>query len=127
VSLGWAAVAGADGYELFMATAPGAEPAGPAQGNITGTSATVSGLTNGTTYYFVVRTIMGQFTGGPSSEVSATPQAPVTPPPPPTDGGGGGGGGSWDAMSLLVALASLTAASSRRRVLPGSRAGQDTL
>jgi hypothetical protein len=109
VSLGWAAVAGAESYALFMATAAGAEPATPVQGNITGTSATVSGLTNGTTYYFEVRTNMGQFTGGPSAEVSATPQAPVTPPP-----AGGGGGGAWDAMSALVGLAALSAASRRR-------------
>ncbi|MDO8520864.1 MAG: hypothetical protein Q7S52_02000 [bacterium] len=56
------------------------------------TSSTAVGLTNGTTYYFVVATLdaFGN-TIATSTQVSAIPVAGVTPPPPPPPGGGGGG------------------------------------
>jgi hypothetical protein len=54
-------------------------------------SSTRTGLSNGTTYYFVIRVSDGLgFPIATSTEVSATP---VAPPPPPPSGGGGGGGG----------------------------------
>lgn len=57
VSLSWTAVAGAASYHVYQGTSPTFRSASPVA-STTGTSATVSGLTNGTTYYFVV-TAMG--------------------------------------------------------------------
>ena len=61
-----------------------------------GLSYTASNLTNGTTYYFVVRVIDG--VGNPiatSTQVSGTPTAP------PSGGGGGGGGGGGIITSVI--------------------------
>src|SRR3989344_7952366 len=57
-------------------------------------SATASGLTNGTPYYFVIR-VLDAFSVGiaTSSQVSATPVAVPAPAPASSSGGGGGGGG----------------------------------
>ncbi len=54
-------------------------------------SFTKSGLTNGTPYFFIIKSLAA---GGTvlvySNEATATPTAAVTPPPPPPGGGGGG-------------------------------------
>ena len=85
VSLSWATSAGASGYQVKRSTVSG----GPyvVVGCSAGTSFIDTGLTNGTTYHYVVS---ATYTGGPvaggasanSSQASATPQAP--PPQPPT-------------------------------------------
>jgi len=51
-------------------------------GSPTSTSFTDSGLTNGTTYFYVVSAVNASGASGNSSEVSATPQS--TPPASPT-------------------------------------------
>jgi len=51
-------------------------------GSPTSSSFTDTGLTNGTTYFYVVSAANASGTSGNSSEVNATPQA--TPPGPPT-------------------------------------------
>ncbi|MCI0532623.1 hypothetical protein L0Y49_00205 [bacterium] len=100
--LGWVP----SGYNVGQATVSG----GPysyssSLGNVT--SSTRTGLTNGTTYYFVVR-VEDAFgvSIATSSEVSAMPTAPSPPPPPPSPppsgGGGGGGGGIVAAPSATV-------------------------
>jgi hypothetical protein len=62
-------------------------------GNVT--NFTKTGLTNGTPYFFIVKTYAP---GGTflvySNEATATPNG-VTPPPPPPPSGGGGGSGSY--------------------------------
>jgi hypothetical protein len=90
-SLGWTV----SGYNVGQSTVSG----GPytyssSLGNVT--SSTRTGLTNGTTYYFVIRPedTFGN-TIATSSEVSGVPVAPTpspTPSPSPSGGGGGGGG-----------------------------------
>ncbi|TND00220.1 MAG: PA14 domain-containing protein, partial [Gammaproteobacteria bacterium] len=85
VSLSWSAAAGATEYRIYYGTAagvygPGGDgPGAPITvGNVT--TSTVTGLTNGTTYYFAVSAVN---TGGESSksnEVSAIPVASLSAP-----------------------------------------------
>ncbi|OGZ05304.1 MAG: hypothetical protein A3C13_04760 [Candidatus Lloydbacteria bacterium RIFCSPHIGHO2_02_FULL_50_11] len=82
--LGWTV----SGYSIGHSTVSGGPYTYTAVGNVT--SATVSSLTNGTAYYFVV--VPKDFFGNiiaTSTEVSATPVA-STPSPTPAPGGGGG-------------------------------------
>jgi hypothetical protein len=76
VSLAWNASAGATSYNLKRSTTSGGpytKVASP-----TGTSATDTGLTNGTTYYYVVTAVNGGGESGNSNEASATPSAAST-------------------------------------------------
>ena len=76
VSLSWAAASGATSYNLKRSTTGGGPY--PTVTNITTTSLVVTGLANGTPYYFVVSALnlYGESTN--SSEVSATPAASVS-------------------------------------------------
>lgn len=88
-SLGWTV----SSYNVGQSTVSGGPYTYTSLGNVT--SSTRTGLTNGTTYYFVIRPedAFGNAIAT-SSEVSATPVAPTpTPTPSPSPSGGGGGGG----------------------------------
>lgn len=80
VELNWDTVTGATYYNVYMSTSSlqyGATPLTSAYG----TDYTATGLTNGTTYYFVVRSVsVGE--SGFSNQVSATP---MSVPDAPTD------------------------------------------
>jgi hypothetical protein len=73
VLLRWSAAAGAVTYNVYGSTSPGGESPIPIQTGITGLSTTLSGLTNGTTYYFKVAAVNGAGTGPQSAELSETP------------------------------------------------------
>jgi len=98
VSLSWNASQGflgwtASGYNVGRSTTSGGPYTYSASlGNVT--SSTRTGLTNGTTYYFIVR-VEDAFGNSiaTSSEASAAPAAAPAPTPTPTPTGGGGGGG----------------------------------
>ena len=104
VALSWPASVGASGYHLKRSTVSG----GPyvTVGCPTSTSATDTGLTNGTTYYYVAS---ASFTGGPdaggesanSSQTAATPvtSAPLTPTGLTATPGNGQVGLVWNASS----------------------------
>ena len=89
----WSAVGGASSYTLYYAESSlaGATDLDTRSTgitrvrNITGTSQRVTGLTNGTTYYFVVRAVNadGQQSAA-SVEVSVTPQVSLSVPAAPT-------------------------------------------
>lgn len=71
VTLGWTAAPGATGYTVKRATTSGGTYATIA--TPTTVAYTDSGLTNGTTYYYVVTSVGEAGQGGTSSEVSALP------------------------------------------------------
>lgn len=91
VSLSWTAPASNGGaaiigYHVYLGTSSHGESASPVNTSlITGTSYTVTGLTNGTTYYFTADAVNdADLRSAASAEASATPAAPVTAPGAPT-------------------------------------------
>ena len=117
VQLAWTAVPGATSYNVFQGSSAGGEQPTPVMTSVTGTSATITPLTNGTTYYFIVKAYNATRVSAPSSEVSATPSATST--GGGGSGGGSGGGGAMDLWSLLV-IAALGAARRRKRPSPAT-------
>ena len=83
VVLTWTAVGGASSYNIYEGTVAGGESTTPVQLGIAGTTDTVSGLTNGTKYYFTIAAVNSSGTSAFSNEASDTPSAPVTVTPPP--------------------------------------------
>ncbi|WP_060861571.1 cadherin-like beta sandwich domain-containing protein [Paenibacillus riograndensis] len=77
VTLKWAPVSGATGYKVFASTVPGTYGTALATLGPAADSYSAAGLTNGTTYYFVVKAVNGGGDSAASAEVSATPQAPA--------------------------------------------------
>jgi glucosylceramidase len=75
ISLSWSASSGATSYTVKRSTVTGGPYTNVATG-ITSTSYTNTGLTNGTTYYFVVSAVNSAGSSGNSSQASAVP-APV--------------------------------------------------
>ena len=82
VALSWQAPgsdggAGISGYEIYRGTSPGGESGTPVNASlVAGTSFTVTGLTNGTRYYFTVAAVnKAKLQGAKSGEASATPAA----------------------------------------------------
>lgn len=95
VTLSWTASVGylgwtPSGYTVGRSTVSGGPYSYSSVGNVLTSIRT--GLTNGTTYYFVIRVedAFGNYIAT-STEVSSTPVASYIPPA----GGGGGGGGGW--------------------------------
>ncbi|GIO11312.1 endoglucanase [Cohnella xylanilytica] len=77
VSLSWTASAGATGYNVKRATTSGGPYTTVATG-VTATSYADTGLTNGTTYYYVVSAANAAGESPNSAQASATPTAPAT-------------------------------------------------
>ena len=90
MSLTWTAPASDNGspvtsYNVYAGTSAGGENYDTPTATVSGTSATVTGLTDGTTYYFVVTAVSDAGEGPASDESSAMPAVP----PPPSQGATG--------------------------------------
>jgi choice-of-anchor B domain-containing protein len=77
ISLTWTAVSGATGYTVGRSTTSGG-PYTIVRTNNVGTSFTDTGLTNGTTYFYVVSATNAGGAGTASDQASATPAVPVS-------------------------------------------------
>ena len=80
VTLSWTAVSGAVTYNVYRGTTAGGQSGTPVATGLTAPTFVNTGLVNGTTYYYKVSGVNTGGIGTRSAEVSATPQAPVTPP-----------------------------------------------
>jgi subtilisin family serine protease len=76
VRLSWSVVGGATRYRVKRSTTPGG-PYVDVTSNVKGLQFTDTGLTNGTTYYYVVSAINLLGESAPSVEASATPKLPA--------------------------------------------------
>ena len=82
-TLNWSASSGAASYNVKRSTTNGGPYATIASG-VTATSFTNTGLTNGTTYFYVVSAVNSFGESGNSNQASVTPQNAQTPPAAPT-------------------------------------------
>jgi hypothetical protein len=83
LTVSWTAVNDATGYEVYYGTTNASGSATKSGGDVTGTTTTITSLTNGTTYYVWVKAKNDAGTSGFSPVASGTPIAPVTPPAAP--------------------------------------------
>ncbi|MBL8232118.1 MAG: NPCBM/NEW2 domain-containing protein, partial [Bryobacterales bacterium] len=79
VKLSWKASPGAASYQVFRGTTSTVENI-PIASNVTGTTYTNNGLTNGTKYYYRLKAVNNFGASGYSSMVSATPVLVIPPP-----------------------------------------------
>jgi Fibronectin type III domain len=102
VTVDWSPVAGATSYNIYRGTAPGVTKTTGTKVSGVQSPNVVSGLTNGTPYYFVVTAVNSAGESGISAEKTATPSAT---PPPLAPGNVRAAAGdnqatiSWDAVS----------------------------
>ncbi|MEZ4873671.1 MAG: hypothetical protein R2827_15810 [Bdellovibrionales bacterium] len=79
--LSWAKVDGASRYNIYQSTNPGGPYVVPIQTTASTQSVNISGLSAGTTYYYIVRALIGSVESGDSNEASIVaslePSAPT--------------------------------------------------
>jgi len=80
VTLTWQAVDGADGYHIYYGTNPNVVSSTNAELTATSTTIVITGLTNGSAYYFAITAENVEGEGFASSEISATPEEVITNP-----------------------------------------------
>ncbi len=104
VSLVWQQVAGATTYNVYRATAPGAETGSVLATGITVNQFTDTGLTDGTPYFYTATAVVGITESSFSNEASITPEPAA--PQAPTDVTGSADNAevalSWTASTGLV-------------------------
>jgi hypothetical protein len=107
LTISWAAVAQATAYEVWYGTADSAENAQKSGEDVSAATATITNLTNGTTYYVWVKAKNSAGTSSFSPAASGTPQAAVTAPDAPAAPVVTAGDGqltiSWTAVEGAVA------------------------
>jgi hypothetical protein len=85
VALSWSPVSGATSYNVYYSTNPNVAPTAVSnlvgtlsQMGLTNTSTTITGLTNQTTWYFIVTAVTTNGESSPSTTVSAMPSSTST-------------------------------------------------
>lgn len=78
ITASWNAVSGATSYELAYQPGTTFDPSTATIVSVTGTSYTITGLTNGQTYTLAVRSVFSSTKSGWSAAVQVTMQPPVT-------------------------------------------------
>jgi len=84
VTISWNFAAGAASYNIYWSTSSGVTPANGIQIQGATSPYVQTGLTNGTSYYYVVTAVNAMGESAPSSQVSATPALAVAIPAAPT-------------------------------------------
>ena len=102
-TLNWTAGSGATSYNIYRGTTAGGESTTAIATGQTGTSYTNTGLTNGTTYYYKVKSVNAGGTSAYSNEASVIPATGGTVPSAPTGVTAAAGDSqvvvSWNAVS----------------------------
>jgi predicted phage tail protein len=85
VSLSWTAPtsnggSAITGYNIYRGTTAGGESATPIATGVTSTSFVDTGVTNGQTYYYVIRAVNSAGASSASNEANATPSSPPSSP-----------------------------------------------
>lgn len=137
-SLAWSAAANALSYNVYQGSTSGGENPVPVQTGIVGTTATITNLTNGSSYFFTVRGINGNLVSDPSNEVSVVPVvAPAGNPPlayEPFDvpngalqgvADGSGWSDSWSEQSSSTDIPGYNVASATPLTYPGLASSQN--
>ncbi|MFH0977010.1 MAG: fibronectin type III domain-containing protein [Spirochaetota bacterium] len=83
LTLSWTAVIGATAYEVWYNTENNSDTAIQDDGDISGTSHTITELTNGTTYYVWLKAKNSAGTSGFGAMASGTPELPLSVPDAP--------------------------------------------
>ena len=102
VTLSWKASSGASSYDVYQGSSAGGEKSVPVDTGISGTSAIITGLSNGSSYYFVVTAVNDAGQSPKSNEAKAAlAAAPATPASLSASTGGSSGSIvlSWSASS----------------------------
>jgi uncharacterized repeat protein (TIGR02543 family) len=73
LTVSWAAVSGATAYEVWRGTSNNSSSSAKYGGDVSGSSTTITGLTNGTTYYIWIKAKNGVNTSGFSPVASGIP------------------------------------------------------
>jgi hypothetical protein len=102
-TISWNSVSGATSYNIYYATSAGVTKTTGAKAANATSPYDVTGLTNGTTYYFVVTAVSSGGESNVSAEKSATPSSGTLPPAPPKGASATPGNGqitiTWTAVT----------------------------
>lgn len=134
VTLSWSPSTGATSYNVYQGSTAGGEAQTPVLTGVTASTATITGLTDGTPYYFKIAAVGASGTSAQSGEASATPVAkpsgggtsssssspsssssssPPASSNPPSSGGGGAVG--LDMLAVLLGAIVLRGFNAARR------------